>query len=90
MKRVLLVLALSTSLWGQTPPTTPTLSATTQIALQSLTEQMRKINEEQQALQRAFAAIDGDVRKQFPGWHLSPQTFGIEKDAPTPKPEEKK
>ncbi len=89
MMRIVIVgiLAMTTVGWGQAnqpSPPPPTLTATTQIALQSLTEQAKKIAEEQQALQRAFTAIDNDVRTAHPGWHLSPQTLGLEKDQPIP------
>lgn len=100
LKKVMVaIFAMSSLGWGQAkhpdPPSAvvadtttvtvpPIMSATAQYAVKAMAEHAKKINEDQAALQQVFSAIDGELKKQFPGWHLSAQTLTLEKDAPPP------
>lgn len=98
LKKVMVaIFAMSSLGWGQAkhsdPPSAvvadtttvpPAMSATAQYAVKAMAEHAKKINEDQAALQQVFSTIDGELKKQFPGWHLSAQTLTLEKDAPPP------
>lgn len=76
MKRYLTLSLLAVSAFAQAPqPPIPTRS--TQMAMQALAEELTQI-------QKDFAAVDAQVSKDLPGYHLA-QNLKIEKDAPKPE-----
>jgi hypothetical protein len=80
--------------WGQEKPKAeaPKLKATYQIALDRIREVNRQINDAQKTLddlQQArlseVRAIEADITKEYPGYHLNEDTGLLEKDAPAKK-----
>lgn len=65
------------------PPSIPTLSATEQIAIASVSRDQQTNQQEAQVLQQRAAAIIADIARSHPGYHLG--TDG--KLAPDAKPE---
>jgi type VI protein secretion system component VasF len=66
----------------------PALTSTEQLALASLVKQMTDLNnEEKQAQQtrqqvvQAMRAVQSDIAKEHPGYHLDPDSLSIQKDA---------
>jgi hypothetical protein len=80
MKKWIAIFLLSASAVAQAPA--PQLSASTTIAVNAIKEQLSKIQEQYRQVQAAISAIDEDVKKDHPGFHLNPQTLAVEADAP--------
>jgi hypothetical protein len=76
MKIALIALIASATAIAQAPAQ-PTLSRPIQLQLKTLSDELVQV-------QKDFAAVNGEVAKENPGWHLSPQ-LQIEKDSPKPE-----
>lgn len=54
------------------PAAVPTLTATEQIALHSMAVENQQLQQQQALLMREINAIESDVKKNHPGFHLDP------------------
>lgn len=69
-----------------TSATPPIISPSIPIAIKSLQQRSQEIQKAIQELQADFNALDGEIKKEAPGFHLSPTTLAIEKETVTTTP----
>jgi hypothetical protein len=67
------------------PPTTPDMGASTTIALQALAGQKQQLIQAEQQWNQEVQAIDAEVRKTHPGFHVDPQSVKVVKDVEVKK-----
>lgn len=63
------------------PVQSPTLSMTEKVALQSISEKMKAVQEQTKAVRDALAQVEVDIAKAHPGFHLNEANGELEKDA---------
>lgn len=78
------VLLVSTAAFADTPvtPPAPALTATEKIAISSLGKEFQKIQQEQQDFAQELHAIEEDVVKNHPGYHLDEKSGNLAPDTP--------
>lgn len=89
----ILLLSAGVALGQAAPPATPAatnkaelpLSASVQIAINSLGTQRKQIQDADAQLRQEILAVDADVKKERPGWHLDRDSLAVVKDAAAKK-----
>lgn len=89
---ILLPFALAMGAFAQAPapPAVPQLTMTEKVALQSIFEKAKAVQEQQKAVSEALHEIEAEIKATHAGYHLSEATGQLEKDsvpaaAPTKK-----
>lgn len=82
---LVILLGITEALFAQTPTDKPpTLTASTSIALNALSSQRKQLLDAEQEWNKEVQAVDAEVRKSSPGWHISIATLQPEKDTAIP------
>lgn len=88
----ILLLSAGVALGQAAPPATPPapkaelpFSASVQIAINALGGQKKQLQDANAQLRQEILAVDADVKKERPGWHLDHDSLAVVKDTAAKK-----
>jgi hypothetical protein len=92
--KLAIILAISGGALAQAPPpiapSQPAqLTMTEKVALQSIAEKLKVVNEQMKVAREALVQVEGEIAKNHPGFHLNESNGELVKDAAPPTPPKK-